>query len=75
MKENAPVFVKIDEYKEILDIIDVLKGKVTELRNTLSELQEIKEDEDREMERWSSNLADVENKIRFIDKSIFEPEM
>jgi len=75
MEENAPVFVKIDEYKEILDIIDVLKGKVTELRNTLTELQEIKEDEDREMERWSSNLADVENKIRFIDKSIFEPEM
>ncbi|MBN1377576.1 hypothetical protein JW949_04580 [Candidatus Woesearchaeota archaeon] len=75
MEENAPVFVKIDEYKEILDIIDVLKGKVTELKNTLMELQEIKEDEDREIERWSSNLADVESKIRFIDKSIFEPEM
>ena len=31
MKEEAAVFVKIDEYKDILDIVNLVKEKATKL--------------------------------------------
>ena len=34
-KNVMPVFVKIDEYKEIVDVLDMIKAKIKEIHNTL----------------------------------------
>ena len=74
VRTGAPVFVKIDDYKDILDVLDLIKGKLAEAKRTLADLNELKNDEDAELELWSSTLNEIENKLDDIDKSLFEPE-
>ena len=74
VRTGAPVFVKIDEYKDILDVLDLIKDKLAEAKRTLADLNELKNDEDAELELWSSTLNEIENKLDDIDRSLFEPE-
>lgn len=71
---GAPVFVKVDEYKEILDVLDMIKGKIREIRETLSSINELRNEEDAELAMWNGTINDIEKKIEGIDKIMFEPE-
>lgn len=71
---EAPVFVKIEDYKDILDILGLLKDKLQEAKRTLADINELKNDEDSELEMWESTLDDVEKKLEDIDRTLFEPE-
>lgn len=71
MDELTPVFVKIDEYKEVLDILEVIKGKIDVAQKTLQEVKKLKDEEDRELSSWSTNLDDIAIKVDAIDKTIF----
>jgi len=75
VRKDMPIFVKIDEYKDILDVIELIKKKLEEAKSTLGRINELKNEEDSELELWRSELEEVERKIEFIDKSLFEPEM
>jgi len=68
--ETAPVFVKIDEYKNVLDIIQVLKGKVSEGKDILAKISRMKAEEDSELEEWSAELDEIEKRIESIDKGL-----
>lgn len=76
MKEKlgAPVFVKVDEYKEILDVLDMVKGKISEIRETLNSINELRNEEDSEVSAWSGTIDDIEKKIEEIDSMMFETE-
>jgi len=75
MKETAPVFVKISNYKEVLDIVDVLKAKLNDARGTLRKINDIKAEEDRELADWNKNIEDIDKRVRIIDKTLFEPDV
>ena len=66
------IFVKISDYKEILDIIDVVKSRITKAKSTMSQIISLKEKEDAELEAWENNLVDISGKIDDISKSLFE---
>lgn len=70
---NMPVFVKIDDYKNIIEVLDLLKMKLAEARQSLEKIAELKNQEDAELEQWESELEEVERKIDFIDSTLFEP--
>ncbi len=72
MEDKAPVFVKIDEYKNVLDIVQVLKGKVKEGKEMLGRISQIKAEEDAEIEEWSAELEEIERRIDGIDKSLLK---
>ena len=74
MKEKlgAPVFVKVDEYKEILDVLDMVKGKISEIRDTLAGINDLRNEEDSEVSMWSGTIDDIEKKIDEIDNMMFE---
>ena len=76
MKERlgAPVFVKVDEYKEILDVLDMVKGKISEIRETLSSINDLRNEEDSEVSMWNGTIDDIEKKIEEIDRMMFEME-
>lgn len=76
MKEKlgAPVFVKVDGYKEILDVLDMIKGKISEIRGTLSSINDLRNDEDSEVSMWNGTIEDIEKKIDDIDRIMFEME-
>lgn len=71
---DMPVFVRIEDYKDVLDVINMIKNKVEEAKTTLAKINELKNQEDSELDLWHSTLAEVERKVDFVDKSLFEPE-
>ena len=39
---EMPVYVKIDEYKDVLDLIKMIKNKLAEAKELLSRVNELK---------------------------------
>ncbi|MBW2971426.1 hypothetical protein KY359_00170 [Candidatus Woesearchaeota archaeon] len=74
MERQAPVFVKVDEYKDVLDILDLVKNKISEAKSTLREINDLKNQEDSELAIWSKEIGDIERKVDFIDQTLLEPE-
>jgi uncharacterized protein YfkK (UPF0435 family) len=74
MERQAPIFVKVEEYKDVLDILDLVKSKIKEAKTTLHEINDLKNQEDTELAIWSNEIADIEKKVEFIDHTLFEPE-
>lgn len=77
MKEQrtgAPVFVKVDEYKEILDVLELIKTKISEIRGTLSGINDLRSEEDGEVSMWNNTIDDIEKKLEEIDKMMFGME-
>lgn len=73
-EETMQVFVKVDEYKNVLDIMNMIKNKLADAKNTLGEINRLKNEEDAELELWHTSLEEAERRISFIDKALFEPE-
>ena len=73
-RSGMPVFVKVDEYKEILDVLDLIKNKVREVQDTLGDINTLRDEEDAEIEIWANTIKEIERKIEGIDKMMFEPE-
>lgn len=73
-KTGAPVFVKVDEYREILDVLDLIKGKIREIRDTVGGINSLRNEEDAELAMWNSTINEIDKKIDGIDKMMFEPE-
>ncbi len=74
MKDEMPIFVKIEEYRDVLEVVNMIKNKLDEARKTIEKINELKNEEDLELERWENGLEALERKMQFIDKALFEPE-
>ena len=72
--DRMPVFVKIDEYNEVLDLVSLIKKKIEDAKDTLHKINDLKNEEDHQLEMWQTTLAEVEKKVDFIDHSLDEPE-
>jgi len=72
--KKADIFIKIDEYKEVLDVLELLHHKIRQARSILRKIGELKNQEDTELEEWNTAINEIEKKIRNIDSSLFEPE-
>ena len=73
-KIGAPVFVKVNEYKEILDVLDMIKAKINEMHETLGKINDLRNEEDAEVSMWSNTINEIEKKVNDIDSMMFEPE-
>ena len=71
---EAPVFVKIEDYKDIMDILSLVKDRLEEAKRTLADINDLKNDEDSELSMWSSTIDEIEKKLDNIDRALFEPE-
>ena len=74
MDKNLPVFVKINDYKEVLNVVDVMKQKLKETNRTLDKIKELKAEEDREIAEWEKNVTEISRRLSFIDSAFFENE-
>lgn len=74
-EEVMPVFVRIDEYKDVLDVMNMIRNKIEEAKATIVKINELKNEEDSELELWRTGVEEIERKIAFVDKVLFEPSM
>jgi len=72
---EAQVFVKINNYKDVLRTVGLIKNKLNEAKNTLEKVKDLKQQEDSELEGWDAKLVEIENKITGIDTILFEPSV
>ncbi|HLD33481.1 MAG TPA: hypothetical protein VJB66_02060 [Candidatus Nanoarchaeia archaeon] len=73
MMNDMPVFVKVEDYKDALDVMNMIRLKIEDAKRTLEKIQELKSEEDTELELWHTTIEEVERKIDFIDKTLSEP--
>jgi hypothetical protein len=71
---EAKVFVKIDEYKDVLDTVGLIKDKLSDAKDILARVTEMKTKEDQELAQWHEKVAEVEKKMETIDSELFKPE-
>ena len=72
--EKMPIFVKVDEYHEVLNLMRSIKRKIDESKNTLLKIHDLKNEEDELVDQWQNGLTEVEKKLDFIEHSLNEPE-
>ena len=72
--EKMPVFVKVDEYHDVLNLMKTIRKKLEEAKETLLKVNDLKNEEDHQLEMWQNTLDEIEKKIDFIDHSLNEPE-
>lgn len=71
MTENN-VFIKIENYNEILDVLDLFRKKLQDTQGTLDEIVKIRAEEEEEINSWKSNMEQVQNEINKVSKNLFE---
>ncbi|MGV8172455.1 MAG: hypothetical protein ACP5OA_07225 [Candidatus Woesearchaeota archaeon] len=74
MDKNLPVFVKIDNYREVLNIVDVMKQKLKETTKILESIKALKAEEDKELQEWEKNVTEISRRLAFVDSAFFENE-
>ncbi len=72
MEEEKPLFVKIEKYKEVMTTLSELKSKLKNASDILNELDKIKEDEEKELASWHSDLEAIKERLMKIDQTLFE---
>lgn len=74
MPEKMPVFVKLEDYKDVLDIVEIMKDRVKHARTILQKITELKTKEDQQLDTWDKELQEVEGRVNEIDKALLEPQ-
>jgi hypothetical protein len=72
MKEGAPIYVKVEDYKGVLDIIALVKEKIRDADSILHQISDVKSKEDIEIENWKVSLEEVKVKVSEIDKTLLD---
>ncbi len=72
MTDSNPIFVKIDKYNEILDIVNVINKKINTIKQLLDEVESLKQKEDEEVSTWKDNLTEITHKIENVQEQLVQ---
>ena len=70
--DNKPMFIKVEEYKEVKQMIDLLKGKLNEAKQVLGDIEELKKQEEQQTIQWRSELDEVEQRVELMDTILLD---
>lgn len=69
---KGPLFVKTDNFRKIIEDIEEIKIKFKGEEETFLKFIGLKETQDKKFEEFRDQLEDVQRKLLFIDRSVFE---
>src|SRR3989344_5802854 len=61
-EEGRPIFIKLDDYKDAIHTLDIIKARLRETEKILNEISNLRREEDRELENWKSDLERMKEK-------------
>lgn len=70
--KRGPIFIRSDNYKAMLDGIDQFKIKLEEEESIFLRLNDLKNSEDKLFETFRESIEDIQRKLLFVDKTLFE---
>lgn len=69
---KSSVFVRIDRYREIYDVVTEIRSKLEDAKQVLKKIREIKSQEDNELKEWQNELATADQKLTDMARAISE---
>jgi hypothetical protein len=69
--KNEPVFVRLDKFEEGLKIFEDTKHKIMEIEKMLREVRHVKEQEEKELQSWETEVQNIKSQFEKIDRDIF----
>ncbi len=61
------VYVKIEEYKDIIDLLTLVNEKINECKVILNKIHELKSREDEKLGQWASGIEEIEKKMEDVN--------
>lgn len=65
------LFVKSDDYSEVMRNIKEIRAKVNESDKTFLNIKELKTQSDKELEKMKNVIEDINKKLSYVDKTVF----
>lgn len=70
--ENIPIYVKVDKYKELLEVLKAINAKLATVDKTIERINTLKAEEDGQIQKWNDNLADIKARLEKINQAFYE---
>ena len=71
-KKRGPLYIRSDRFKAVIDDIDQIRTKFKEEDDIFFRISDIKNSQDQLFEDFRQSLEDIQRKLLFIDRSLFE---
>ena len=71
-KERGPIFIKVDDYRNVLESINIVRNKLNESDYIVEALNDLRNKVDAEFENWREDLEEMQRKVMYMDKVLFE---
>jgi hypothetical protein len=69
---RGPLFIRTDRFKTVLEDIELIRTKFKEEDDIFFRINDIKGAQDQKFEDFKKSLEDIQRKLLFIDRSLFE---
>lgn len=67
-----PIYIKIEKFKEIKKSSGIIKNDIKNNEDILAKLHDIKSEKDKEFDKWSKTLDDIQKRLIYVDKTLFK---
>jgi len=71
-KFREPIFVKIEKFRDALNILESIKNKLKESSELLESIRETQRKENEEIDKWAREIEDLKDKVMIVDKKLFD---
>ena len=72
--ERKPVFIKITEYNDLLDVLALARSKLQQAKTLHSRLSELNKEEEEQVARWEEQLSLAEKNLEELDETLARPQ-
>lgn len=69
---DKPLFIKIEDYRDSISSLELLRSKIKETEDYLEKLNDIRLAEEEELKKCRRNLDLIKQKLIIVDKKLFE---
>jgi hypothetical protein len=70
--ENVPIYVKVDKYKELLEVLRGINVKLGQVDKTVEKINALKSQEEAQLQQWSENLNDIKSRLERINNAFYD---
>ena len=70
MDKKMQVFIKIEDFKDITEIMTLAHQRLQQAKNVLNRIAELKAQEDAEFEAWTNELSEIESRMQIVDSTL-----
>lgn len=69
---QAPVFVKINKYKDISSVLNKIQDRIDAANKTIEQLEKVKDEEEQKITEWRESLQAVQEKLEGVSVALHQ---